>query len=857
MKKLLYFILALCLPLSVEAQQADVSVVVTTPGTLGSLILQQAESLQSVERLTVSGTLNDDDMNVIGRQLTSLVYANMQGVTNETFSSTFRGNTVLQQVVLPQHLTETPANLFYGCSSLTDVVLPPSLRSIAMQTFCNCRALTSIDLPVGLQSIGDWAFQDCRSLAAVVLPQGLTSLGSSAFSGCTGLVSISLPGTLAVVPDGAFKNTGQLQSLTLPEGIQEIGSDAFRNAFASSAQVELVLPSTLRVVGENAFNGQPIVSLQLNEGLRQLRSGCFSATALTEVSVPSTVTYAREPFYNCRQLSRIVMLPIVPPACYGYYLVSSRASDLADRVLVVPAVSQLAYQQTKGYDNFATYATHDQLPSQLSVVGDFAFSTPAVDGWHPDVVIDNDRNNGSSENNGFGTLTLLPGEGLLSVGRLQLLYDAEMELWNKFRWHDARRNPYGTVSTGYAKNFSSIVAQGAMRADEIVVDATFYVSRWQTLCLPFDCQMSDIEPLSPNTFFSIREYDAAARAAGNMGDTWRVVAPGEMLRAGHGYMICGVSYKDVSSLTEQAFTLRFRSVNNASKNRLFSTASETVQLSDQAAEFEHNRGWNLVGNPYPCYVNSGQTTLSVPFTIWNAYDKKYESLRQPDDAYVFSPFEAFFVQRSDAQSQLTFLAEGRQTSRTLPTGAASRQMRTGGQRHVLNIVLSQGQQQDRTRVVLNEEALAGYEADKDAPKMRAADSDASLLYTLHGGMEYAISERPLADGCALLGMTLGSDAPCCISLLSSDATAVWLTDRERGTTVQLDADGYCFTAQPGPLNDRFVLTFGDASAQTTAIATQPATASPAASTTFSLQGLPAAARSKGVYIRNGKKVIVK
>ena len=140
MKKLLYFILALCLPLSVEAQQADVSVVVTTPGTLGSLILQQAESLQSVERLTVSGTLNDDDMNVIGRQLTSLVYANMQGVTNETFSSTFRGNTVLQQVVLPQHLTETPANLFYGCSSLTDVVLPPSLRSIAMQTFCNCRA---------------------------------------------------------------------------------------------------------------------------------------------------------------------------------------------------------------------------------------------------------------------------------------------------------------------------------------------------------------------------------------------------------------------------------------------------------------------------------------------------------------------------------------------------------------------------------------------------------------------------------------------------------------------------------------------------------------------------------------------
>lgn len=855
MKRFIYFILMLCLPQWLWAQTADVTVAVATPGTLSELIAQQAGSLDNVGSLTVSGTLNDADMSVITHDLTAMTRLNMQGISNETFASTFRNNRVLQSVVLPNGLTELTGNMFYSCTSLQNVTLPAALRTIAMQAFYGCSSLTAISLPSGLQSIGDWAFQDCKKLTSVVLPEGLTSLGSSVFSGCTSLATVTLPSTLAVISDGTFKNTGKLTSIHLPEGLQEIGADAFRGAFAKDAQVSLTMPSTLRIVGSYAFYEQPVASVSLNEGLRELRASCFSYTPLTEVTIPSTVTYVREPFYNCTQLQRITMLPIAPPACYGYYFMSVRGSDMADRTLVVPSATKESYQRLKGFDNFGIYETHDQLPPQFYIVSDVTISTPMSADWHPDVIIDNDKNNGSSENNGFGTLTVMPTEGtMLSARRLQLLYDSENEEWNKFRWHDARRNPYGTVSTGYSKNFSSIVTQADMRADEIVVDVTFNASRWQTFSLPFDCKLSDIESLTSDTYFSIREYDGNARAAGNMAETWRSQSSGEILQAGHGYMIMGVSLVQGYNVSEQPFTLRFRSLNNANKNNLFATADVTVALSDNAAEFEHNRGWNLVGNPYPCYVNSAQTSLSVPFTIWNSYDKKYVSLRQPDDVYAFSPFEAFFVQCSEAQPDITFLTAGRQISRTIVPAAARCTSETGALRRVMNIILEQDGRQDQTRLVVNADATIGYEPDKDALKMRAADSNASLLYTLQDGMEYAINERPFDNGKVLLGMMLGSDSPCSLSLANAVTGSVWLTDNLRGITVKLDADGYTFTAQPGTINDRFVLSF---ESETTGIATLSATASPQVGTTFSLQGLPSEAKAKGIYIRNGKKIIVK
>ena len=121
-------------------------------------------------------------------------------------------------------------------------------------------------------------------------------------------------------------------------------------------------------------------------------------------------------------------------------------------------------------------------------------------------------------------------------------------------------------------------------------------------------------------------------------------------------------------------------------------------------------------------------------------------------------------------------------------------------------------------------------------------------------MEYAINERPLDNGKVLLGMTLGSNSPCSLSLANAVTGSVWLTDNLRGITVRLDADDYTFTAQPGTVNDRFVLSFSD---EATGIVNLPAAASHQVGATFSLQGMPSEAKAKGIYIRNGKKVLVK
>ena len=280
-----------------------------------------------------------------------------------------------------------------------------------------------------------------------------------------------------------------------------------------------------------------------------------------------------------------------------------------------------------------------------------------------------------------------------------------------------------------------------------------------------------------------------------------------------------------------------------------------VPVNYYAAEFDHNRSWNLIGNPYPAYYDTRFMQFQAPVTVWNSYNRNYEAYSTLDDAYILSPGQAFFVQAPADASSITFSADGRQTNLDVREIEAARAA-SNVQRSVLNIVISGNEMTDRTRVVINANAQLGYEQDKDASKFFSLNAEAVQLYSLQQGVSFSINERPLADGTISLGAKFGQDGMYTITLDTRADCQTVLVDHLTGTETLLNGtEGYTFYAEKGTANQRFTLRISGAGV--TGIETVEGINANGQENYFDLQGRRIAEPQKGLYIHNGKKVTVK
>ena len=199
---------------------------VATPGTLEDLIFDVGTRPVLVAKLTLTGTLNDDDFTCMRETMTSLVDLDLSGITN-TSGVYFVGKENLVRIILPTNLTSIGDYAFYGCSSLTSITIPNSVTNIGNYAFSGCSSLTSVTIPNSVTSIGEWAFFDCYSLISSTIPNSVTSIGGYAFSNCYRLTSITIPNSVTSIEDWTFAGCSSLTSITIPNSITSIGELAF------------------------------------------------------------------------------------------------------------------------------------------------------------------------------------------------------------------------------------------------------------------------------------------------------------------------------------------------------------------------------------------------------------------------------------------------------------------------------------------------------------------------------------------------------------------------------------------------------------------------------------------------------
>ncbi len=104
-------------------------------------------------------------------------------------------------------------------------------------------------LPDTLESVGSYVFYDC-GVTRVTFPDGITELSPFTFS-CTALQEVHLPASLREIPDYCFWDC-QLTALTIPDGVTRIGAHAI-DWFTGEIIGAVTLPASVEFVGYRAF----------------------------------------------------------------------------------------------------------------------------------------------------------------------------------------------------------------------------------------------------------------------------------------------------------------------------------------------------------------------------------------------------------------------------------------------------------------------------------------------------------------------------------------------------------------------------------------------------------------------------
>lgn len=792
----------------------------TTEGQLGTEVLKLVDPVSSVKKIVINGVIGADDWTTIGMMVNA-------------FSIDMSGATATAPM---------PDNIFNNYNDkwrfLHDVKLPQGLTSIGGSAFYESNVENAITFPSTLATIGNYAFYKSK-IKAANMPEGLISVGDYAFCECSFLENATWPSTAVIIPPSCFSRSYNLRTFELPEGLTEIGGTAFDKC----SQFNVRLPSTLEYVGGAAFRETSTDSLFIGENVTVLSDAFRSCNNLVYAEWPTSFVYASD--YNrvngvvsdCQKLNKVKL----------------------------KSPTMVTYDKSDNYYGFLAYNT---LSNITLLVPDYLVSAYKLDPYWYQCNVEGFNSADIGAWNVTKALTLNAGQRIGGTPSLNVSLDGSLTIngddAQTIKNLDINYSPksysysYVVGNTRYPQTMAQQWGMMLGNSDNTAITGVLTEQlrtaekTWYFLCLPFDTKVGDITATSDATgaatSFAIRYYDGAARANNGTGSNWINYAKDDIIPAGTGFI-----YQ-----TAQAARSIFVSQNNATKQNVLSNKEFVKNLEANPSEVAANKGWNLVGNPWQTYYNIHKLNFTAPITVWdysaNSGYGNYVAYSIVDDDYAIKPLEAIFVQCPDEIISISFPIDGRQLTEDIESQNAAR-VATPSERKLIDVELSTGEMNDKTRFVLNPQASLGYELSCDASKFMSMDAAVPQIYTVENGVQLAINERPLGEGTVQLGVKVVVAGEYTITAPRNQFENIVLVDNEIGTETLLgDGASYTFTANAGTHEGRFVLRVGGVVVNgVNAIANTHDNASKY----YNLNGQRIAAPQKGLYIVNGKKFIVK
>lgn len=205
--------------------------------------------------------------------------------------SLFRGNSILEDVTLPEQLTRIPDYLFCNCSNLRSITMPDSVKSIGTRAFYECTKLKNINFSKSLKYITIAAFAHCQSLEGeLIFPHGLYEIHRNAFMDCQNITRVVLPDTLDDIGGYVFDGCSLLEEVQLSSQLVKLPVGIFRKCYSLK---NIHVPASVRTIDEEVFyKCQSLTTVTMEEGVEKIRGHAFYyCNNLQSVEFPASLNF--------------------------------------------------------------------------------------------------------------------------------------------------------------------------------------------------------------------------------------------------------------------------------------------------------------------------------------------------------------------------------------------------------------------------------------------------------------------------------------------------------------------------------------------------------------------------------------
>ena len=222
------------------------------------------------------------------------------------------------------------------------VFIPEGVRKIGNNVF-SYRNLYGVSFPESVTSIGMAAFAG-NKFSTVILPKNLSEIGANAFISCINLKEITIPDSVTKIGSKAFKYCVSLKNIIVGEGVMSVGSDAFSDTHWLNNQKQnfICAGKTLISVTEDTSD------VEIPENILSIADNGFHDKNVKTLVIPETVKLiGNKAFAACENLER-VLIKGVPE--FGKDCFFENAVVIADKISIDEIKPKiLKHQMILGY----------------------------------------------------------------------------------------------------------------------------------------------------------------------------------------------------------------------------------------------------------------------------------------------------------------------------------------------------------------------------------------------------------------------------------------------------------------------------------------------------------------------------
>ena len=214
---------------------------------------------------------------------------------------------------------------FSDVHKLPSIKIAKSVTTIEEAAFKGAKVLKKIEFlkTSQLQEIGIYAFQQ-TPLGKVTIPSSVKKLGEASFADTKNLTEVHFETgcQLDSLPSNLFQNAEKLTKVVFDgtNHVQKICSSVFANC---SSLATFKVPKTVSVIGSGAFRGTTAlgtVEFEPGSVLDRIGQGAFSDCGITKITLPEKVKLIQElAFDHCGNLTEITLPKIFEKVDQGAF----------------------------------------------------------------------------------------------------------------------------------------------------------------------------------------------------------------------------------------------------------------------------------------------------------------------------------------------------------------------------------------------------------------------------------------------------------------------------------------------------------------------------------------------------------